>query len=295
MRLVDVFTGLPTEWAKTDVQREDGLIYCSVCGEPRQITECDPGISAQFSTLGKPRACACMRQKQEEREVWIEKNRAEFEVDKLRRLGLTSAAYRGYTFANDDGRNPNAAEIARFYTDTWTERKSGKAPAGMLFFGDNGRGKSFTAGCIANAIIDRYQQLAFVGSIADLAQKKDHDLEIVLAFMEQAAFVVLDDLGAERSDSFKGQDARNNLFRIIDRRALSGRPTAFTTNLDVKTLTDEKDRDLKRIYDRVLGMTPIRVSMTGESLRIEDAKEARDAELASFENWRKAQAAQKGN
>ena len=57
-----------------------------------------------------------------------------------------------YTFANDNGKNP-LMDKARAYVENWKEAY--KNNTSLLLFGDVGTDKSFFAGCIANALLDR--------------------------------------------------------------------------------------------------------------------------------------------
>ena len=54
--------------------------------------------------------------------------------------------------ANDNGENP-LMDKARAYVENWKEAY--KSNIGLLLFGDVGTGKSFFAGCIANALLDQ--------------------------------------------------------------------------------------------------------------------------------------------
>ena len=54
--------------------------------------------------------------------------------------------------SNDNGQNP-LMDKARAYVENWKEAY--KNNTGLLLFGDVGTGKSFFAGCIANALLDR--------------------------------------------------------------------------------------------------------------------------------------------
>ena len=57
-----------------------------------------------------------------------------------------------YTFSNDNGQNP-LMDKAHAYVENWKEAY--KSNIGLLLFGDVGTGKSFFAGCIANALLDQ--------------------------------------------------------------------------------------------------------------------------------------------
>ena len=66
--------------------------------------------------------------------------------------GLQDRYLYDYTFANDNGQNP-LMDKAHAYVENWKEAY--KNNTGLLLFGDVGTGKSFFAGCIANALLDR--------------------------------------------------------------------------------------------------------------------------------------------
>ena len=70
----------------------------------------------------------------------------------MKRRGFTDQTMREWTFENDNGRNPQTA-TARFYADHWEEMKADKI--GYLFWGNVGAGKSYLAGCIANALMEK--------------------------------------------------------------------------------------------------------------------------------------------
>lgn len=74
-------------------------------------------------------------------------------MERIRRRkaqGLQDRYLYGYTFANDNGGNPAMAKA--MHTLTIGPRRS--SGLGLLLFGDVGTGKSFVAGCIANALLD---------------------------------------------------------------------------------------------------------------------------------------------
>lgn len=74
------------------------------------------------------------------------------EVSRLKANGLQDKSLRDYTFANDRGYNPELQK-AHEYVAHWEEMKA--RSLGLLLWGDVGTGKSFFAGCIANALLDQ--------------------------------------------------------------------------------------------------------------------------------------------
>ena len=58
----------------------------------------------------------------------------------------------GWTFENDNGKCPQM-EHAHFYVENWETMK--ERNIGYLLWGGVGTGKSYFAGCIANALMER--------------------------------------------------------------------------------------------------------------------------------------------
>ena len=73
-------------------------------------------------------------------------------VDNLKTSGLQDKALYDYTFARDNGINPEI-KLAHNYVSNWEEMKANAS--GLLIWGDVGTGKSFFAGCIANALLEK--------------------------------------------------------------------------------------------------------------------------------------------
>ena len=138
---------------------------------------------------------------------------------------------------------------ARGYAQNWDEFK--KAGIGLLLFGNVGTGKSYAAGCIANALIDRLESVLFVG-MSDVVNRmrgnfgtdRDHYMKSLM----RPDLLILDDLGAERNTSFD----KERVFDVINRRRLTGKPMLVTINLPLSTMQKAQDIGDRRIYDRIL-------------------------------------------
>ena len=124
------------------------LIHCSRCRTPRQ---------KRFEMTGKlfePRCmCECQTEAYEQREQ--ERKQQEFldMVAKNRSIGLADPVLRKHTFENDLGYNPKQMQMAKRFVENWDEFI--KNPMGLLLWGPVGSGKSYIAGCIANALLDK--------------------------------------------------------------------------------------------------------------------------------------------
>lgn len=89
--------------------------------------------------------CQCQREA-EERQRRMER------IRHWNAQGLQDGYLYDHTFANDNGQNP-LMDKACAYVENWKEVY--KNNTGLLLFGNMGTGKSFFAGCIVNALLDR--------------------------------------------------------------------------------------------------------------------------------------------
>ena len=97
---------------------------------------------------------------------------------------------------------------AKEYAENWDSFK--QDGIGLLLFGDVGTGKSYAAGCIANALIDRMESVLFVG-MADVVNRMQGnfgaDRDRYIKSLMRPGLLILDDLGSERNTSF-GKERR---------------------------------------------------------------------------------------
>lgn len=90
--------------------------------------------------------------------------------------------------------------------------------------------------------------------------------EEMIAELNRARLLIIDDLGAERNTDF----ALEKVYSIIDSRYQSGLPMILTTNLDLQEMQTCTDIRYKRVYERILEVCyPVRFS--GNSLRKAEA------------------------
>ena len=131
------------------INLSDGLIHCKKCGGQRQTVVPCFGKSGYFM----PRCiCQCQQEAEEQRKAAEERQRRMERIKRRKAQGLQDRYLYDYTFSNDNGQNP-LMDKAHAYVENWKEAY--KSNIGLLLFGDVGTGKSFFAGCIANALLDR--------------------------------------------------------------------------------------------------------------------------------------------
>ena len=232
---------------------ESGLIYCSKCKTPRQKRLEVAG------TKMEPRCmCACQTADYDKREQ--ERKHREF-LDMVERncsVGLPDSGLRKHTFENDLGYNPKQIAMAKQYVQHWEEFLA--SSTGLLLWGDVGTGKSFIAGCIANALLDKgvpVHMTNFARLLNKLTDMYSGDRNAYIDSFKKYPLMIIDDLGMERNSEF----AREQVFSVIDSRYRSQLPMIVTTNLSLEELKDTTDLSKTRIYGRVLERClPIRVN-----------------------------------
>ena len=225
------------------LNEEDGLIYCSRCHTPRQTR-----VETMGQVYTPPVMCKCRRDKYEQEQA--ERKRREFltEVSCRRSAGLQDKALYEYTFANDLGYNPEM-EKAHAYVDNWEEMRA--KSMGLLLWGDVGTGKSFFAGCIANALLDQCVPVLmtnFAKILSTLTGMYAEDRNRYIESLNAYSLLIIDDLGVERNSEF----ALEQVFHVIDSRYRSKKPMIVTTNLTLAEIKHPDDLAHARIYDRIL-------------------------------------------
>ena len=221
----------------------DGLIYCAKCHTPRQHR-----IQLNVRVLLPTVRCRCQQEAYEKEEA--ERKQQEFlmQVSRLKTNGLQDKSLRDYTFANDKGYNPEIQK-AHDYVAHWEEMKA--KSLGLLLWGDVGTGKSFFAGCIANALLEKgipVLMTNFSRILNTLTGMYSDDRNQFIDSLNKCSLLIIDDLGIERGTEF----SLEQVFNVIDSRYRSKKPMIVTTNLTLDELKHPVDLAHARIYDRIL-------------------------------------------
>ena len=248
-----------------DYTGADGLLYCGKCHKAKEAYF-TPDKAVIFGRDRHPKECDCQRAEREKREAAEERRRHLEAVEDLKRRGFTDQTMREWTFENDNGRNPQT-EKARFYTDHWEEMKANKI--GYLFWGNVGTGKSYLAGCIANALMEKeipVRMTNFALILNDLAASFEGRNEYISRLCRYP-LLIIDDFGMERGTEY----GLEQVFNVIDSHYRSGKPLIVTTNLTLDDLHNPEDTAHSRIYDRLLSMC-VPVRFTGDNFRQETAQ-----------------------
>ena len=208
-----------------------------------------------------PIECICQRTEREQQEALINQQK---HIDLVRRLkaeGFSDPAMLDWTFANDNGRSPQMHHAHR-YVEQWQTMRSENL--GLLLWGGVGTGKSFLAGCIANALMEQevpVRMTNFARILNELNGSFSGRNDIVDKFCRYP-LLIIDDFGMERGTEY----GLEQVYHVIDSRYRSRKPLIVTTNLTLEELQHPEDTAHARIYDRLLEMwSPL--CFTGENLR----------------------------
>ncbi len=227
------------------IDSNDGLPHCNVCGK---------AVEKHFYFMNEEHVvqcmCDCEKAIADAKAEEIKRKEFEIEVSHNRSVGLTSVANRNSTFTNDKGQNPKMY-LAKSYVEHWDENY--KSNLGLLLWGTPGTGKSFFAGCIANALLDKCVKVMmtdFLYLINDMNRLAFDGANEYLSHINSNSLLIIDDLGVEKDSKYN----LDKMYQIINSRYVSGKPLIITTNLSLDEIVNAHDDDHKRIYDRILQM-----------------------------------------
>ena len=255
-----------------DYKGADGLWYCGKCRTRKQkLIRLPPG--AAFGAGGDivvACQCKCQEEAYEKKKADAEYQEEMQRIKRRRDASMMESKYLGARFSayQTGPGNERAFRTARSYAykfDTMLQENQG-----LIFYGPVGTGKSFTAACIANELMDRNISVIMTSFVKILQniQGPDCDEARYIAMLNSAKLLILDDLGIERSTEY----ALEQVYAVIDERYKSGLPVIITTNLKIAEIRNPQDVVYARIYSRILEMcTPVRIS--GEDRRKSIGKE----------------------
>ena len=245
-----------------DYTGEDGLLYCGKCHTPKQFRMDKPPFEGKLF----PHRCHCEQERYEQEEADRARRKHLEAVESLKCRGFTDPAMREWTFANDNGKKTQM-DKAHFYVDHWEDMLAENI--GYLLWGSVGTGKSYLAGCIANALMEKeipVRMTNFALILNDLTASFEGRNEYI-SDLCRPLLLILDDFGMERGTEY----GLEQVYNVIDSRYRSKKPLIVTTNLTLDALQHPQDTAHARIYDRLLEMcAPILFS--GENFRKETAQ-----------------------
>lgn len=272
-RLRDIFNEIFGETGRSqplenDFLGEDGLLYCGKCRTKKETRICFPTAAGNTEMKTVPCVCKCRQKELAEERRCDEYREKQQRICSLRQSSLIETKFKkarlsSYSVTDD---NCKVFDLAKKYVSEFKEmyRKN----QGILFWGEVGTGKSYTAACIANELIENMHTVimtSFVKILQDIQTMKV-DEGVWIKRLQEAELLIIDDLGTERNTEY----ALEKVYNVIDSRYCSGKPLILTTNLVLKDMIQTADIRYRRIYDRIFEMCyPVHVR--GRSYREAEA------------------------
>ena len=223
-----------------------------------------------IALMGKkkhPIECSCQCIERTKQEALINQQKHNHLVRRLKAEGFSDPSMLDWAFENDNGRSPQMHHAHR-YVEQWQTMRAENL--GLLLWGGVGTGKSFLAGCIANALMEQevpVRMTNFARILNELNSSFSGRNDIVDRLCRYP-LLIIDDFGMERGTEY----ALEQIYNIVDSQYRSRKPLIVTTNLTLDEIRHPQDTAHARIYDRLLEMC-VPISCIGVSLRKENAQE----------------------
>ena len=231
----------------------DNILYCGKCLEPReQIVD------------GKivPKNCRCDR----ERLAILRQQEKEAEIRDMKMRNLMGAEDLHKVFL--PGEQTKAIQSCKAYVKQFKDKTN---RYGLLLYGPPGTGKTYTACCIANALMDQsipVRMTNFTRLSEELLERDINDASKYSGWIASFPLLILDDFGTERQTEYMQELVTNT----INRRYNDGKPMIITTNLPLSRFKEPQSLYEERLFDRIL-QTCFPIHFKGESRRRDRIKE----------------------
>lgn len=238
-----------TDLLPDDYIGADGFLYCGKCNtrKERNITLFD-GKTRRVRVM-----CKCRTEAEQLRKEQMQKEEEMRSIQRARISSMMDNTFRTACFANYQIRNGNERhlKVAKKYCIEFS--KMYERNQGLLFWGTVGTGKSYTAACIANYLLEANTSVIMTSFVRILQEMQGFDREREESFtnkLNSVKLLIIDDLGAERSTDY----ALEKVYGIIDNRYRAKKPLILTTNLTLQQMQEATDIRYARIYDRIFEM-----------------------------------------
>lgn len=230
-----------------DYTGEDGLLYCGKCHTKKQMWLKNDFFKEPILVAT---ICDCAKEAEERRRKEEEYQRDMDKIQRLRLSSLMDSKFREATFSTFQQTKHNARnlQLCRRYAENFDEMMAKNQ--GLLFYGNVGTGKTFSAACIANYLLDRKVSTVMTSFIKIIGSASLTNREEAMNFtdrLNRAKLLIIDDLGAERGTDY----ALERVYDIIDSRYRARLPMILTTNVPIGEMMECADRRYSRIYDRI--------------------------------------------
>ncbi len=193
--------------------------------------------------------CSCQRTERKKQEVLISQQKHSDLVRRLKVEGFSDPAMLNWTFENDNGRSPQMHHAHR-YVEQWQTMRS--ESLGLLLWGGVGTGKSFLAGCIANALMEQEVPVRMT-NFARILNELNGSFPGAMMLWTGSAVIPCSSLTTS-AWSVAPSTHWNKSTTSWTADIAAGKPLIVTTNLTLDEIRHPQDTAHARIYDRLLEM-----------------------------------------
>ena len=263
-----------------DYYDSEGFLVCGKCHTRRQVEVNMPDLKAvPFDPKKKvrvkmPVSCRCRAERRYQEEQMLQQDKDMRAMEALKRQSLMDERLRDVSFDSFRKTNDNAynLKLCLRYANHFDEMLAKNQ--GLLFYGGGGTGKTFAAACIANHLLNQRIPVIMTSfvKLLESMQGFSEDDSALIARLNRAKLLIIDDLGAERSTDY----ALEKVYDIVDSRYRAKLPIILTTNLSMTELKESTDIRYTRIYDRIFEMC-YPMQFKGQSWRKVEAARRFDA------------------
>lgn len=263
-----------------DYYDSEGFLVCGKCHTRRQVEVNMPDLKAvPFDPKKKvrvkmPVSCRCRAERRYQEEQMLQQDKDIRAMEALKRQSLMDERLRDVSFDSFRKTNDNAynLKLCLRYANHFDEMVAKNQ--GLLFYGGVGTGKTFAAACIANHLLNQRIPVIMTSfvKLLESMQGFSEDDSALIARLNRAKLLIIDDLGAERSTDY----ALEKVYDIVDSRYRAKLPIILTTNLSMTELKESTDIRYTRIYDRIFEMC-YPMQFKGQSWRKVEAARRFDA------------------
>lgn len=263
-----------------DYYDSEGFLVCGKCHTRRQVEvnmldlKAVPFDPKKKVRVKMPVSCRCRAERRYQEEQMLQQDKDMRAMEALKRQSLMDERLRDVSFDSFRKTNDNAynLKLCLRYANHFDEMQAKNQ--GLLFYGGVGTGKTFAAACIANHLLNQRIPVIMTSfvKLLESMQGFSEDDSALIARLNRAKLLIIDDLGAERSTDY----ALEKVYDIVDSRYRAKLPIILTTNLSMTELKESTDIRYTRIYDRIFEMC-YPMQFKGQSWRKVEAARRFDA------------------
>ena len=220
-----------------DYVDEEGCLHCGICGKRKQMKVSLMGFEHVVSCL-----CECEVKARQELDEKMQREEAQRQLYQRKSVGLQERRFWEWKFEKDNGSNQKIL-IARQYVENWIDMK--RKNVGLLLIGPVGTGKSFFAGCIANALLEQGERVMMTNFSRILNEMTSYqaDKNQIIQNLVDYPLLIIDDLGIERKSEF----ALEQVYNVIDKVQFCDGKTAVMENAERRETRLEKAKEAEKV------------------------------------------------